>query len=71
MFNLLTVVLFSNTEVGWDGRNIQHVQEMKHLLHITFLSKVSTVSDQAEHLDVEGGWLYITADDEKQSPSEV
>jgi hypothetical protein len=47
-------VLFSNTEVEWDGQDIQHVQEMTHVLHVKFLSKISTVRDQAKHLDVEG-----------------
>jgi len=44
-------VLFSNTEVRWDGREIQHVPEMKHVLLVKFLSKISKVCDQ---VDVEG-----------------
>jgi hypothetical protein len=66
-------MVFSNTEVGWDGRDIKHVQETRHVLHAKFLAKISTLSDQVlvEHLDVEGRWLYIRVDDKGQSPFAV
>jgi hypothetical protein len=44
ILNLLTVMLFSNTEVVWDGQDIQHVQEIKHLLHVKVLSKITTLT---------------------------